>query len=88
VEANPLIRVIAQTAGEVVVVVFKLALVGTALAIMWYLFRRTRHALSLARDRSDYSRAMKIQIVIGVGTMALVAFYVWVIQHNVRVVWG
>lgn len=87
-EANLLIRHVAESAGEGVVVLFKLALVGAALGIMWYLFRRSRHAVAVARDRSGYKQAVMVHGVILAGTSFLLLFYVWVVLHNVGVVWG
>lgn len=87
-EGNPLIRFIAENVGVAVVVVFKLALVGVALVIMWYVYRRARHAIAVARDRSLHRQAFLVQSVVATATLVLVAFYVWVVQHNVGVVWG
>ncbi len=87
-EGNLLIRFIAETGGVLVAVGFKLALVAVALATMWYLFRRTSHSIAVARDRKARNRVVGVQRVIAAGTLLLVAFYVWVVQHNIQVVWG
>ncbi len=88
VEGNPLIRSLAETGGEFAAVAFKLALVTLALSVMWALFRRTRHALALARSADHHTRAMRVQKVIASGTFVVLLFYVWVVQHNVRIVFG
>lgn len=87
-EGNLLIKFIAETGGVAAAVAFKLALVGVALALMWYLFRRTSHSIQVARDAKARSRVVAVQWVIAGGTLLLIAFYVWVVQHNINVVWG
>lgn len=88
VEGNPLIRSLAESGGEFAAVGFKLALVAVALTVMWVLFRRTRHALAIARSRAHHVQAKRVQGVIATGTLMVLMFYVWVVQHNVRIVFG
>jgi hypothetical protein len=88
VEGNPLIRVLAESGGEVTAVFFKLALIALALTVMWRLYRLAGFSLSAARHKEGSQRATAVHRVQITATLVLLALYLWVVQHNLRIVWS
>lgn len=88
VEGNPFIRGIAEGQGASVAVLVKLGLIAVALAVMWRLYRSAGFSLAAARHAEGTRRALLVHRVQLVTTVALLGLYGWVVQNNLRIVWG
>ena len=58
------------------------------MTLLWRLYRQTARSLVTARNESETRRARFVLVSEIVATGFLAVLYLWVVQHNLRVVWA